>query len=100
MSKRKHPTVGGKPVTMGELRGFVIRRDRRCFAVDDPGHYCIGGLTLEHVTKVHGPDDPRRDDERHCGVLCLGLNGIGLASRELRERMRDHLRDLYPHCGE
>jgi len=85
---------------MGELREFVLDRDRACFAqLVDPTHVCQGGLTLEHVTQVHGVEDPRRDDERHCGVLCWGLNGISVASHELREQMRQRLRIRYPECS-
>lgn len=99
--RRREITVYGRPETMGTLRHFVLSRERECFAlkVDRFGHECKGPLTLEHVTGVHGPEDPRRDNERHCVATCLGINGISIASHELREQMRDHLRALYPECS-
>lgn len=96
---RRPPTVAGRRVPMGGLRIFVLARDRGCFARREPGHVCEGPLSLEHVLGVHSVEDPRRDDERHCTTLCLGLNGGGsIASHRLREEMRDHLRRLYPTC--
>lgn len=92
-------TVYGRREKMSTLRHFVITRDG-CFAAKcDPGHVCELPLTLEHLKRVHSDMDPRQHNERHTVGLCLGLNGISIASHELRERMRDHLRRLYPDCG-
>lgn len=96
---RRRVTVAGEPAEMGTLRLIVFGRDRHCLAIDfEPGHRCIGPLTLEHVYYVHHVEDPRQDNERHTVTLCLGLNGISIASHELRERLRARLRDLYPEC--
>jgi hypothetical protein len=99
MKPRPKARVGGAIVTFGQLRQFVFARDRGCLAKSyDPRHTCRGDLTLEHVTAVHGPEDPRRDDERHTVALCFGINGDSIASRELRELLRRRLRTLYPEC--
>ena len=97
---RRVPTIDGRRATMSRLHDYVLAREGGCFALRvDPAHVCQGRRTLEHVTQVHGPEDPRRDDERHCVELCWGLNGGSIASRALREEMRAHLRDLYPTCS-
>ena len=97
---RPKPTMLGVPVPMGELREFVFWRDHHVCAAKQyqAGHVCSGPLTLEHVKGVHYPDDPRQDNERHTVTLCLGLNGISIASHELREHLRARLRGLYPDC--
>lgn len=108
--KHKCPTVDARPVTMGELRLFVFRRDRICLGwTFDPTHVCtdkwarphppdrIWVMTLEHVPRVHDHIEGRRDNERHCVTLCHGLN-VGGPPAELREWMRDRLRAMYPVC--
>jgi hypothetical protein len=101
--RRREITFEGKPVTMRKLREEVFFRDgHECIAAKLYGifgHECRGGLTLEHVTKVHGPHDGRHDNERHTITLCLGLNGIALAESPLRDAMRRRLRALYPECS-
>lgn len=111
--RRVQATLNGRPCTMAELRQFVLLRDGMvCMAHRfDPSHRCEGhwpgdlfrprhDLTLEHVTGVHGHEDVRRDDERHCVTLCYRLNGGGSSpSRELREFCRSRLRILYPDCS-
>lgn len=83
---------------MGGLRSFVLERDGHCLALDfDRDHVCVGYLTLEHVPGVHGPEDVRRDDERHCVALCLGINVRG-PSKPLRINLRYRLRERYPVC--
>jgi hypothetical protein len=84
---------------MGELREYVLERDGDCFARRDLFHACRLPLTLEHVVGVHSVTDPRRDDERHTITLCWGLNGVSIASHELREAMRERLRSRYPDCA-
>lgn len=106
----KHPTIDGKPTTMGGLRAHVINRDRICLGFRfDPRHQCAGKwgdehrpddleeLTLEHVPGVHGPEDPRRDDPAHCVTLCHRLN-VGGPSKGLRAFLRERLREMYPDC--
>lgn len=114
--KRKHPTIAGQPVTMGRLREFVIARDGRCLgSIHTLTHLCrdrygewdrskmvdLDSLySLEHVTRVHGNEDGRHDDERHTVTLCYWLNGSGpsLAPPGLRDFMRAYLLERYPEC--
>jgi hypothetical protein len=97
--RKRQVTLLGIPVPMGELREFVFWRDGGCLAKRfSPGHVCQGDLTLEHVLKVHDVTDGRQDNERHTVTLCHGLNGISIASMALRQKLRDHLRALYPEC--
>lgn len=105
---RKVPTIGGIGTTMGALREFVFRRDRYCLAwLFDRDHECRdefgmphrpddrSKLTLEHVPMVHGPTDPRRDDERHTVAMCSSAN-VGGPSTELRIFCRGWLAKEYP----
>lgn len=91
---------------MGELRDFVLRRDRICFAYRlDPKHVCRDRwgrphapnkmLTLEHVPRVHYDTDPRRDDERHCVAICWAANVWAPSNKDLRAFSRRQLIDLY-----
>ncbi len=95
---------------MAELRDFVLTRDRICLAaLYVPDHVCLDRwnrphppgrvpvLTLEHVPAVHSHTEGRKNDERHCVALCWSANVSGPSSA-LRERLRDHLRRLYPTC--
>lgn len=104
-------TVEGKRATMGQLRAYVIARDRFCLGfLFDPTHECAGRwgrphlpsdrdeLTLEHVPSVHGPADVRRDDEEHCVALCAALN-VGGTPATVRAFARDRLRERYPECS-
>lgn len=116
-SSTKKWTLGGKPSTAGEVREFVFERDKECLAAlyerelqvpDIDRHVCGsafsftrgGGDTLEHVTRVHG-EEGRKNDERHTVRLCGTLNGetMTLADRDMKERFREYLRDLYPECS-
>lgn len=108
---RKRPTLAGEPVTMGELRSFVLLRDGICLASTffGPTHQCAGQwgnehrpteiakLTLEHVPSVHRPSDLRRDDEAHCVTLCHKVN-VGGPPQMLREWLRTYLQERYPDC--
>ncbi len=115
-SKKKKWTLDGKPATAGEVRDFVFARDGGCLAASYEDelsvdlldrHVCGsafgvtqgGGLTLEHVTRVHG-EEGRRNDERHTVALCGTLNGetMILADRDMKDYFRERLRDLYPDC--
>ena len=93
-------TFAAKPVTMMQLRRDVFMRDGGCLGLKayPLSHVCDGPLTLEHVLGVHSPEDPRQHNERHTVTLCHGLNGISIASRDLREHLRAYLRDKYPDC--
>jgi hypothetical protein len=100
--------LAGKKVPASVVREFVFRRDGGCI-LRGQGHVCRDkwgnenpyALTLEHVTQVHSHLDGRKDDERHTVALCERLNGgsLRLATRHDREKMRDHLRNLYPACA-
>jgi hypothetical protein len=109
-------TWDGEPVMVGDFRKWLFRRDGGCLArifedywnvPDIDRHVCGsafsesngGGLTIEHVTRVHG-EEGRKNDERHCVTLCGTLNGetMQLANRDMKEQFRDYLRNLYPDC--
>jgi len=96
---------------MGELRAYVIARDRFCLGqLFDPTHVCRDKwgdphrpddreeLTLEHVPSVHGSEDVRRDDEAHCVALCSSLN-VGGTPATVRAFARARLREKYPECS-
>lgn len=110
-------TLDGKVSTAGDVREFVFARDGECLAArferelampEIDRHVCGsafrftsgGGDTLEHVTAVHDFREGRRNDERHTVRLCATLNGetMTLADRDMKDRFREYLRDLYPEC--
>ncbi len=109
-------TWDGEPIAAHEFRYRLFDRDGGCLAAryeddlkipDLDRHVCGsifratsgGGLTIEHVTRVHG-EEGRKHDERHCVTLCATLNGetMRLADRDMKDAFREYLRDLYPDC--
>jgi hypothetical protein len=117
-TSRKEWRLAGKVVPVSVVREFVFRREGECLAaryerelrVDlDDRHVCGtafrvtsgGGLTLEHLTRVHNELDGRKNDEKHVVALCATLNGetMTLANRDMKDFFREYLRGLYPACS-
>jgi hypothetical protein len=100
---------------MGELRAFVLRRDRQCLlrTLRYPGHICYArwsgesgmalargdqDYSLGHLTQVHSHLDVRRDDDAHCVAQCLVLN-LKPPSHDEAQAMRSELRRIHPECA-
>jgi hypothetical protein len=109
-------TWNGEAVTVSEFRDRLFRRDGGCLArrfedalatAEIDRHVCGsafsesngGGLTIEHVTRVHG-EESRKHDEKHTVTLCGTLNGetMTLANHDMKDFFRDYLRGKYPEC--